>query len=74
MVNGGLGLQLAGNDGASYKAYIAIAVLVYAVYLFVVVWSTVISRRKEEGETGISIFGTRKRALYDSAKDRNQRP
>ena len=55
-INGGLGLQLAGDSGNLKIAYGVVAGVVFSVYVFVIILSTFKSRGKVEGETGATVL------------------
>ncbi|KAL9121096.1 MAG: hypothetical protein Q9187_002346 [Circinaria calcarea] len=57
-INGGLGLQLAGDSGRLEIAYGVVAGVVFSVYVFVTILGTYKSRDKLEGETGATVLKT----------------
>ncbi|EKD17958.1 uncharacterized protein L3040_004498 [Drepanopeziza brunnea f. sp. 'multigermtubi'] len=59
VINGGLGLKLAGADKGEKIAYGAIAGVMYVAWIAVIAWAFIRSRDRKEGETGEGVFPTR---------------
>ncbi|CZS90816.1 related to cellobiose dehydrogenase [Rhynchosporium agropyri] len=57
MINGGIGLQLAGNTEKGEIAYGVVAGIIWCVWIGVTILAFLKSRNKKEGESGETVFG-----------------